>query len=345
MALPVHPPVKPMLAKAKDEVPRGEEWIYDPKWDGFRAIVYRDKDLLQIDSRNARPLNRYFPEVEALLRDALPDPCVVDGEIILPTPGGLDFDALQNRLHPAASRVNMLAEQTPASFVLFDILGTKKNLCDEPLSERLKVLEDVFGKTRPRKPGDPAVLPAPTFHLTPCTRDADVATQWFDELEKVNCDGIIAKNLTLPYSPNKRLMLKIKHKRTADCVVGGYRTHKHGGVGSLLLGLYDEGQLRYIGHTSSFGAKERKELVKKLDPLRNKTGEGFGDPEDWGPGAQSRWTGTKEYDWVSLEPKLVCEVTYDYAQGGQRFRHAAGFVRWRDDKTPEECTFDQLKYS
>jgi ATP-dependent DNA ligase len=342
MSLPIAPPVKPMLAKGKDEVPRGDEWIYEPKWDGFRAIVFRDGDLLQIDSRNARPLNRYFPEVEELLREALPDPCVVDGEIILPSDSGLDFDALQARLHPAASRVNKLATETPASFVVFDILGTDKNLCAEPLSERLRVLTDVFAKKRPKEPGLPATLPGPTFHLTPCTDDADVAQDWFVELEKVKCDGIVAKKLTLPYSPGERVMLKIKHKRTADCVVGGYRPHKHGGVGSLLLGLYDDGNLRYIGHTASFSAKERKDLVEILEPLHNESGAGFGEPEEWGPGAQSRWTGSKEYEWTSIEPTLVCEVTYDYVQSGSRFRHAAGFVRWRDDKKPEECTFDQL---
>jgi ATP-dependent DNA ligase len=340
MALSVQPPIKPMLAKVKEEIPRGEEWVYEPKWDGFRSLVYRDgKDLL-LRSRNDRPMNRYFPEIEELLLRELPDSCVVDGEIILPSPTGLEFDVLQLRLHPAASRVNKLAEETPASFVIFDVLAQgKDDLRPAPLRDRLAKLDELFDQNRPPVARDPATQPGPTFHLTPCTDDPDVAADWFDDLEKVGLDGIIAKRLGLPYSPGERVMVKIKHKRTADCVVGGYRPHKHGGVGALLLGLYEGDELHYVGHTSSFSAAERRELLELLEPMRNEAT--FGG--DWGPGAPSRWSQGKEAKWVSVEPKLVCEVSYDYMQSGYRFRHAATFIRWRDDKRPEECLFDQVR--
>jgi ATP-dependent DNA ligase len=340
MALVVSPPVKPMLAKVQEGIPRGEGWIYEPKWDGFRTLVFRDGDELWLRSRNDRPLNRYFPEVEELLLRELPSACVVDGEIILPSSSGLEFDVLQLRLHPAASRVRKLAEETPASFVVFDILAhDDRDLRPAPLHERLDVLTDLLGASRPAVAREPATQAGPRLHLTPCTEDPDVAADWFDDLEKVGLDGIIAKKTELPYSAGERVMVKIKHRRTADCVVGGYRPHKHGGVGALLLGLYDDGELRYVGHTSSFSASERRELLDLLEPMRN---EGtFGG--DWGPGGPSRWSQGKETEWISVEPKLVCEVSYDYVQSGYRFRHAATFIRWRDDKSPEECLFDQVR--
>jgi len=331
-----------MLAKVQEAIPRGDGWVYEPKWDGFRSLVFRDGDEVSLRSRNDRPMNRYFPEMEELLARELPKSCVLDGEIIMPSPNGLEFDVLQLRLHPAASRAKKLAEETPTSFVLFDVLGVgKKDLRAAPLRERLDVLNDLFDRTRPAVARDPATQPGPLLHLTPCTDDPDVAADWFDDLEKVGLDGIIAKKLDLPYLPGERVMVKVKHRRTADCVVGGYRTHKHGGVGALLLGLYDDGVLRYVGHTSSFSAAGRRELFDMLQPLRN---EGtFGG--EWGPGGPSRWSQGKETEWVSVEPKLVCEVSYDYVQSGYRFRHAATFMRWRDDKPPGECLFDQVRTS
>ena len=342
MTLPVPPPVKPMLAKVAAKIPEGDGWVYEPKWDGFRTIVYRDGDDLILRSRNDRPLDRYFPEVVEMLRSGLPEVCVIDGEIVLPTAKGLDFDALQLRLHPAASRVEMLAGETPASFVAFDLLGLGAgDVRAQPLSQRQTQLDEALDAARPTSPGEPATHPGPCLFLTPRTNDASEANGWFDELELVGADGIIAKRLELPYSPGERTMVKIKHKRTADCVVIGYRTHKHSGVGSLLLGLYDEGKMRYLGHTSSFGAKERRDLLEQLEPMRTEPPEGL--DTDWGPGGQSRWSTGRESEWNAIEPVLVCEVSYDYVQGGQRFRHATGFIRWRDDKRPEECTMDQLE--
>jgi ATP-dependent DNA ligase len=343
MTLPIGPPLKPMLAKIKEEMPRGEGWVYEPKWDGFRTVVFRDGKNVDLRSRNDRPMNRYFPEMENLLLETLPERCVVDGEIIMPSENGLEFEVLQLRLHPAASRVNKLAEETPTSFVVFDVLAVgDENLMDAPLRQRLDKLGELFGTSRPKVARDPSTAKGPAFHLTPCTDDPDVAADWFEDLERVGLDGIVAKRLELPYTPGDRTMIKIKHRRTADCVVGGYRRHKHGGVGALLLGLYDDGNLRYIGHTSSFSASGRKELLEMLKPLENEGLAGFGTPEEWGPGGQSRWSTGREQEWVSLEPTLVCEVSYDYMQSGYRFRHAARFLRWRDDKKPEECTFDQV---
>lgn len=340
MPLPIKPPIKPMLAKVQEAIPRGEDWIYEPKWDGFRTLVFRDDDGLHLRSRNDRPMNRYFPEVEELLARELPPSCVVDGEIILPSPEGLEFEVLQLRLHPAASRVAKLAAETPASFVVFDVLGAgEEDLRTAPLHNRLAALDDLFEGARPAVARDPATQPGPSFHLTPCTDEPDVAAGWFDDLEKVGLDGIIAKKLALPYVPGERVMVKVKHRRTADCVVGGYRSHKHGGVGALLLGLYDDDVLRYVGHTSSFDAAGRHELLELLQPLRNEST--FGG--EWGPGGPSRWSQGRETEWVSVEPKLVCEVSYDYMQSGYRFRHAATFLRWRTDKRPEECLFDQVR--
>jgi ATP-dependent DNA ligase len=342
MTLPFGPPLKPMLAKGKETVPTGSEWLYEPKWDGFRAIVYRDGKHADIRSRNDRPLDRYFPEVVTLLLDGLPDKAIVDGEIILPSKDGLAFDDLQMRLHPAESRVNKLADEIPASFVVFDLLAIgKDDLRKAPLSERLEKMNETFGARRPKDPTEPAVSSGKQLFLTPCTDDADTAQGWFVDLEKVKLDGIIAKRLDLPYAPGERVMIKVKHRRTADCVVGGYRPHKHGGVGSLLLGLYEDGKLGYIGHTASFNAAQRRELLEILEPMR--TEESF--EGEWGPGEPSRWSGGKEAEWVRVEPKLVCEVSYDYVQSGYRFRHAATFMRWRDDKRPEECTFDQVRTS
>jgi ATP-dependent DNA ligase len=342
MTLPVPPPIKPMLAKVTERVPEGDGWVYEPKWDGFRTIVYRDGDEVTLRSRNDRPMNRYFPEVVEMLCNGLPEVCVVDGEIVLPTPKGLDFDALQQRLHPAASRVERLAGETPASFVAFDLLGiAAEDVMAKPLSERQDMLDKALDAARPKSPGDPATRPGPCLFLTPRTYDASEANAWFDELELVGADGIIAKRLELPYSPGDRVMLKIKHKRTADCVVIGYRSHKHGGVGSLLLGLYGDGRLHYVGHTSSFNAADRRALLEQLEPMRTDPPEGL--DGEWGPGGQSRWSQGKDQEWFSIEPVLVCEVSYDYMQSGQRFRHATGFIRWRDDKRPDECTMDQVE--
>lgn len=339
MPLPVTPPLKPMLAKVAESMPAGDDWVYEPKWDGFRTLVYRDGDELLLRSRTDRPMNRYFPEVEELLRDALPPRCVVDGEIIMPSEGGLEFEVLQLRLHPAASRVNKLAAETPASFVAFDLVALDDDdLRPLPLRDRLARLDELFDRTRPAVAREPATQPGGSFYLTPCTDDENLAAEWFDDLERVGLDGVIAKRLELGYAPGERVMIKIKHRRTADCVVGGYRVHKHGGVGALLLGLYDGDDLRYVGHTSSFNAAGRRELLELLEPLRSDAS--FGG--EWGPGGQSRWSGGKEAEWVSVKPTLVCEVSYDYMQSGYRFRHAATFVRWRDDKKPADCTFDQV---
>jgi ATP-dependent DNA ligase len=350
MTLPVAPPLKPMLAKTAEEIPVGDDWIYEPKWDGFRTLVFRDGKNIDLRSRNDRPMNRYFPEMEQLLLETLPNRVVLDGEIILPTPDGTSFDDLQQRLHPAASRVNKLAGETPTSFVAFDVLAVdKESLMDAPLGDRIKRLAELFGSSRPKVARDPATTPAPKFYLTPCTDDPELATEWFDDLEKVKLEGIIAKKLSLPYQPGDRVMLKIKHRRTCDCVIGGFRRHKNGGVGSLLLGLYDNGVLHYVGHTSSLSAAARKEFEAMLEPMRTKEGTfSFGGEEvgEWagGPGGQSRWSaGKEEQEWVSITPTLVCEVSFDFIQSGVRFRHAARLLRMRDDKNPEECTFDQVR--
>lgn len=341
MPLPFGPPLKPMLAKIQDQIPRGDGWIYEPKWDGFRALVFRDGAKIYIASRNDRPLGRYFPEIERLLLKELPDVCVLDGEIILPSPDGLEFDVLQLRLHPAASRVNKLAEETPASFVVFDVLAHDEvDLRKAALRERLQKLNEVLDRSRPAVARDPATKPGPKLYLTPCTEDPDVAADWFDDLEKVGLDGIIAKRLDLNYIPGERAMVKVKHRRTADCVIVGYRAHKQGGIGSLLLGLYDDGKLRYIGHTSALSAAARREFFDLLQPLRMGATHFEG---EWGPGGPSRWSQGRETEWVAVSPKLVCEVSYDYMQSGYRFRHASRLLRMRDDKRPEECTFDQVQ--
>jgi ATP-dependent DNA ligase len=335
MTLPIEPPVQPMLAKLQEEVPDGEGWIYEPKWDGFRAIVYRDGHDVHIASRDQKPLQRYFPELPPAFKEAVPKRVVLDGEVILVGPQGLDFDALQMRIHPAESRINMLAKKTPAGFVAFDLLALgNKDLREQPFDERRKkllgFLEQQAKITKPAK--------GTKIRVTPQTTDRGEAIVWLETLEEIGLDGIIAKRLDGPYVPGKRTMIKIKQHRTADCVVGGYRLSKTGdGVGSLLLGLYDDkGALHFVGHTSAFKAKERRELLKELKPLE---GESFGDART--PGALSRWTTEKSLQWVSLKPELVVEVKYDKMQG-DRFRHAAGFVRWRKDKPPKECTLDQV---
>jgi ATP-dependent DNA ligase len=328
MSLPFAPPYEPMLAQAQDEIPVGPGWRYEPKWDGFRAIVFRDGDTLELSSRESRPLARYFPELVASLRLALPQRCVVDGEIILPGPKGLDFEALQSRLHPAASRVNKLSLEIPTSFVAFDLLVLgDDDLREAPYAQRRDALER-------------AVQPSAHVFVTPQTREPAQAERWFVDFEGAGCDGVIARREELSYRPGQRVMVKVKHGRTADCVVGGYREGKTPGtVGSLLLGLYDDaGVLHHVGHTSSFSAKEKKALIEKLAPYVD--GDSFGAGRT--PDAPSRWNPKAEKTWVALRPELVCEVRYDYLQGA-RFRHASTFKRWREDKSPASCTYSQLE--
>jgi ATP-dependent DNA ligase len=328
MPLPFAPPYEPMLAQAQDEIPTGPGWRYEPKWDGFRALVFRDGASLELSSRESRPLARYFPELVSALAAALPERCVVDGEIILPGPKGLDFEALQSRLHPAASRVNKLSLEIPTSFVAFDLLVlADDDLRERPYAERRELLERHLRNTA-------------SVFVTPQTREPKEAARWFVDFEGAGCDGVIARREELPYSPGKRVMVKVKHGRTAECVVGGYREGKTPGtVGSLLLGLYDEaGVLHHVGHTSSFTAKEKKALVEKLAPYVDGTSFGQGRTPD----APSRWSPKAEKTWVSLRPELVCEVRYDYLQGA-RFRHASTFLRWREDRSPASCTYAQLE--
>jgi ATP-dependent DNA ligase len=333
MPLPIAPPIEPMLAKLTDAIPEGDGWLYEPKWDGFRAIVFFDGEEAYIQSRDLKPLNRYFPELKARLEASLASSMVIDGEVIIVRDGALDFDALQMRIHPAESRVRMLAEQTPASFVAFDILADgDADLRNAPFSERRERLTSNL--TRPQEPA----------YVTPATIDRDEAQRWFETFEGAGLDGIIAKRLNMTYQPGVRAMLKIKHLREADCVVGGFRWYKGGegnAVGSLLLGLHDnDGVLHLVGHTSSFKADEKRALVDKLKPYITNEDIGFGEGRT--PGAPSRWTGKKDLSWMRLRPELVCEVSFDHLQGN-RFRHAATFRRWRTDKPPRACTFDQLE--
>ena len=346
MALPIAPPVSPMLAKLADEVPIGDDWTYEPKWDGFRGIVFKDGGNIQIMSRDKRTLERYFPELIDLLNESLPSRCVVDGEIVIPGPKGLEFDALLQRIHPAESRINMLAEKTPSSFVVFDLLALgREDLMGTPLAKRRAALVGALGLGKP-KPPDAAIKEVATtgkghrrFVLGPWTEDPVEATRWLDSYERLGMDGVVAKELDSTYQPNKRGWMKIKQHRTADCVVGGYRLSKAGdGIGSLLLGLYDAtGVLHYVGHTSSFKAQERRDLLTEFKALEG--GTSFGEART--PGGQSRWTGGKDTSWVALKPERVCEVGFDRMLG-ERFRHAVTFLRWRDDRQPKSCTFDQL---
>ena len=339
--LAVRPPVEPMLAKLADELPVGS-YLYEPKWDGFRALVFRDEDGVYVQSRDARPLDRYFPELHDVLLERLPKNSVVDGEIVIATAEGLDFDALQLRLHPAASRVEKLAKETPSSFVAFDVLAIEgRSLMTVPQAARRAALEELLGKVK--RP----------VYLTPVTRDRAIALDWLTRFEGAGLDGVIAKLESGTYLPGKRAMVKVKHARTADCVVAGFRWHKSGkdAVGSLLLGLYDDsGVLQHVGVTSSFTTVMRRQLVKELAPLR-KNAINNHPWRDWAgaaaessrmPGAQSRWSGGKDLSWEPLRIERVCEVKYDHMQGN-RFRHAAFFLRWRPDKQPHDCRYDQLE--
>ena len=338
----VDPPIEPMLARIATEIPAGP-FLYEPKWDGFRAIAFRDGPELFLQSRDLRPLDRYFPELHDALLERVPDRCVIDGEIVIATPRGLDFDALQLRLHPAASRVAKLAKETPASFVAFDAIALDgRDLRDVPQRDRRALLERALSSA------------SPPLHLTPVTRDPAVASDWLSRFEGAGLDGVIAKPEDGLYEPGKRAMFKIKHARTADCVVAGFRWHKTGRnvlVGSLLLGLYDDkGTLHHVGVTSSFTMAMRKELAIELAPLRERAFESH--PwRDWAqasgeaarmPGGQSRWSAGKDLSWEPLRIERVCEVKYDHMQG-DRFRHAAVFVRWRLDKQPSDCRYDQLE--
>ena len=338
----IQPPIEPMLAKVSDGLPTEGDYLYEPKWDGFRALVFRSGTNLFIQSRDLRPLDRYFPELHEALLARLPDGSVVDGEIVIVTPRGLDFDLLQMRLHPAASRVAKLANETPASFVAFDLLAIHGgDLRDAPQEQRRLHLETMLAAAEP------------PLHLTPATRDGAVAARWLEEFEGAGLDGVIAKPAAAPYQAGKRAMLKIKHVRTADCVVAGFRWHKTGPqtlVGSLLLGLYDDrGRLHHVGVTSSFTMAMRKSLAAELEPLRS--GAMSVHPwKDWAaggdvtrmPGGQSRWSAGKDLSWEPLRVERVCEVKYDHMQG-DRFRHAAVFMRWRPDRRPEDCRYDQLE--
>jgi ATP-dependent DNA ligase len=330
-----------MLAKLADELPAGD-YLYEPKWDGFRAIVFRSADGLYMQSRDARPLDRYFPELHAVLLDRLPENSVVDGEIVIVTAHGLDFDALQLRLHPAASRVEKLARETPSSFVAFDVLSVAgRNLMTAPQAARRVALEELLGDVKP------------PVHLTPATRDRALALDWLTRFEGAGLDGVIAKPASGTYLPGKRAMIKVKHARTADCVVAGFRWYKSGrdAVGSLLLGLYDDrGVLQHVGVTSSFTTAMRRQLVKELAPLRIdalrahpwREWAGAAGESSRMPGAQSRWSAGKDLSWEPLRVERVCEVKYDHLQG-DRFRHAAFFLRWRPDKPPQDCRYDQLE--
>jgi len=327
-----------MLARLARTLPMGGELLYEPKWDGFRCIVFRDGDDVELGSRNEKPLTRYFPEVVDAVRAELPDRCVVDGEIVVTGPQGLDFDALLQRIHPADSRVRKLAAETPASLVAFDLLAlANANLVTQPLSVRRTELERAVSSVR-----------APV-HMTPATHDPSVASDWFDRFEGAGLDGVVAKPLDLEYRPGQRAMVKVKHERTADCVVAGFRWHKSGGVvGSLLLGLHDEdGTLHHTGVTASFTMDRRRQLVDELAPYM----EGDEDAHPWAwnregegrrPGTPSRWNAGRDLAFEPLRPELVCEVAYDHLQG-DRFRHATTFRRWRPDRDPASCTYAQLE--
>jgi ATP-dependent DNA ligase len=344
--LPVNPPILPMLAKRVDELPSEGDWVFEPKWDGFRGLVFRDGDEILIQSRDEKPLNRYFPELLDPLRTSLPSRCVLDGEIVIVKNDELDFDALQLRLHPAASRVNLLSRQTPASFVFFDLLCLgDRDLRGEPFQARRRELESLIS------------MAPPPIHLTPASDDRSVASDWFRRFEGAGLDGVIAKSISGAYEPNKRVMLKVKHERDCDCVVAGFRWHKKGDrtlVGSLLLGLFDDsGVLQHVGVCASFSTAKRRELAEFLEPYRTNAlathpWKQWADEEiEHGeanrmPGGQSRWSQGKDLSWGPLRPELVVEVAYDHMQGN-RFRHTAQFRRWRMDKTPTDCTFAQLE--
>jgi ATP-dependent DNA ligase len=339
----IQPPIEPMLAKVAETLPAAGAFLYEPKWDGFRAIAFRDAGDVFLQSRDMKPLDRYFPELHDALVERLPAGCVVDGEIVIAAGAVLDFDALQMRLHPAASRVAKLARETPAAFVAFDLLAEGgASLMEKPQALRRERLEKLLARAKP------------PLHLTPMTRELGVARQWLERFEGAGLDGVMVKPDDLPYLPGKRAMIKVKHIRSADCVVAGFRWHKagEGVVGSLLLGLHDDaGVLHHVGVTSSFTMAMRKQLAAELQPLRAHAMKGH--PwRDWGdaasheatrmPGAQSRWSAGKNLSWEPLRIERVCEVKYDHLQG-DRFRHAAIFLRWRPDKRPRDCRYDQLE--
>lgn len=345
MSLPIRPPIEPMLAKLTRELPCSGEVIFEPKWDGFRCIVFRDGDELDLQSRNSKPLMRYFPELREPLLAQLPDRCVLDGELVIATERGLDFDALQLRQHPADSRVQKLAVEIPASFVAFDLLALgDDSLLDRPLSDRHRLLIEQLASA------------AAPIYLCPSTTDAAVAQHWFTAFEGAGLDGVVAKRLSDPYTPDKRTLIKVKHQRTADCVIAGYRIHKDGnGVGSLLLGLYDDdGDLHHVGVVASFSVKRRAELLAELEPLTHNALDNH--PwKDWAewmtraeesgtrmPGGGSRWNAGKDLRWVPLRIERVAEVTFGQLQEG-RFRHGSQFLRWRPDRVPESCRYSQLE--
>ena len=344
MQLPVNPPILPMLAKRVDELPQEHTWSFEPKWDGFRALIFRDGDEILIQSRDEKSLNRYFPELIDPLLQQLPDRYVLDGEIVIAIRGALDFDALQLRIHPAASRVKLLSQQTPASFVCFDLLCEgSEDLCSEAFHRRRKRLEKMFSTA------------SPPLHLTPATSDRIVAIDWFRRFEGAGLDGVMAKPVEGTYEPNKRVMLKVKHERDCDCVVAGFRWYKDAegeAIGSLLLGLFDQaGSLQHVGVCASFAKDKRRELLEFLTPYR--TNALVDHPwASWAneeaaagsrmPGGQSRWSQGKDLSWEPLRPELVIEVSYEHMQG-RRFRHTAHFRRWRTDKKPTDCTYAQLE--
>lgn len=341
MNLPVNPSVLPMLAKRVAQIPESGGWIFEPKWDGFRTLVFRDHNEIVIQSRDCKSLNRYFPELVATLLQQLPMKCVLDGEIVIAAQGRLDFDALQLRIHPAASRIKLLAEQKPAAIVFFDLLCLGElDLRAEPLGERKKRLAELLREV------------SPPIHQTPSTRDRDIAQDWFRRFEGAGLDGVMAKPIGGQYEPGKRSMLKIKHVRDCDCVVAGFRWHKGGegiAVGSLLLGLYNATSvLHHVGVCASFTVAKRRELVEFLAPFRHNASNGHpwcdgaeGSTQQM-PGGPSRWNAKKDLSWVALRPELVVEVAYEHMQG-DRFRHMAQFRRWRPDKRPEGCTYVQLE--
>lgn len=351
--LPVLPPITPMLAKPAKKLPAG--WMLDPKWDGFRSIIFRDGDEVVLGSRNEKPLTRYFPELVEAARRQLPPRCVIDGEIVIArglNPTHLDFEALQQRIHPAESRITLLSEQTPAAFIAFDLLAVDdKDLMDLPFRERRAHLEELFDDATEPEEWRGAVPPT-GVHLSPLTQDHDEGMRWFVDFEGAGLDGIIAKDPEASYQPGKRVLVKLKHERTADCVLAGYRVHKSGpdAIGSLLLGLYDErGVLNSVGVAASFTMARRRELMEELAPWVTDL---EGHPWNWAAhlegertprkNEQSRWNAGKDLSFVPLRPERVVEVRYDYLEG-QRFRHIAQFVRWRPDREPASCTYDQLE--
>ena len=347
MQLAVNPPILPMLSKRIDELPKSGDWIFEPKWDGFRALVFRDGDDILIQSRDEKSLNRYFPELIGPLRAQLPARCVLDGEIVIAAKDGLDFEALQLRIHPAASRVKLLSQETPASIVFFDLLcAGDRDLRSVPFQSRRQELETIFSSA------------TPPIHLTPATQELAVASDWFQRFEGAGLDGVMAKPISGTYESDKRVMLKVKHERDCDCVVAGFRWHKKGEgtlIGSLLLGLFeDSGALQHVGVCASFTQEKRRQLVEYLAPYRENAlidhpwkrwAEHSGAAGEAGhrmPGGQSRWSQGKDLSWEPLRAELVVQVAYEHMQG-TRFRHMAQFRRWRTDKRPSDCTYAQLE--